>query len=333
MTAPADGGPGAPRRRRWLATGLLLLAGCRGAPAAPRLFGSGGEEAVDAPVAAVGERRFTKAHLGDYWFHRYPEEYARTLDEMVEEWLVWSEARQGGVTVPEARLAAAVEREVEARRAQVRDLLGPDADLEAEVRRAYGLGLAAWRERVLRPRLATVLLKERVVRLDSRRRARLHARVIVLADPARARWVRAQLERGADFALLARQESRDPSGRRGGDLPWIARGDLVHPGVEEALFAAPAGALVGPLAVEVDGVPQWHLYRVLEHAPAWAEGGGDLAARLEADLVAAPVGPGEVLRWRLRRRAERGIRYFRPDGTPWTPGTPPLGAGPEDPGR
>jgi peptidyl-prolyl cis-trans isomerase C len=262
----------------------------------------------------VGERRFTKAELADYWFHRYPQEYGRTLDEMLDEWVTWSDARRLGLSVPPERLAEAVAREVDARRRQLEGVYGPEISLEEEVRRAYGLDLAAWRAQVLEPRLRSHLLMERVIRADTRRRERVHARVIVFDDEARAGQVAAQARAGADFSLLAGKESRDPSARAGGDLPWIARGDLRDADLESRLFAAAPGALVGPLRVVGEETARWHLYKVVERLEAWD---APTSARLEEDLVRRPVDSGEFERWRARVRRDRAVRAFRPDGGVW----------------
>ena len=41
-----------------------------------------------------------KATLADYWFERYPEEYARTLGAFVDEYVVIAHARRDGLRVP-----------------------------------------------------------------------------------------------------------------------------------------------------------------------------------------------------------------------------------------
>ena len=52
-----------------------------------------------------------------------------------------------------------------------------------------------------------------------------------------------ELELGADFAELAKQHSQDPgSAERGGDLDWIALGEMVKP-FEQALFAMEKGSV------------------------------------------------------------------------------------------
>jgi hypothetical protein len=140
------------------------------------------------------------------------------------------------------------------------------------------------------------------------------ARVIVVRDRAGAQRVLGKLSRGADFALVALEESADPSKAAGGTLPPIARGDLP-PAVEAALFAAAPGSVVGPIDVAAPAGPEVHVYKVLARDAAWVGDPAALAARLEADLKSSPVGAAEVERWSARARREHGVRWYAPDGT------------------
>lgn len=78
----------------------------------------------------------------------------------------------------------------------------------------------------------------------------------------RAEEVKRQLESGADFATLARQQSQDPgSAQRGGDLGWFGPGEMVEP-FEQAAFDAPIGSVVGPVKTDFG----YHLIRVESRA-------------------------------------------------------------------
>jgi parvulin-like peptidyl-prolyl isomerase len=68
---------------------------------------------------------------------------------------------------------------------------------------------------------------------------------ILVSDPAVAADLRARLEKGGDFAALAKQYSEDPAtGRQGGDLGYVLKGTLV-PEFESALFALKDGEVSG----------------------------------------------------------------------------------------
>ncbi len=68
----------------------------------------------------------------------------------------------------------------------------------------------------------------------------IHARHILVADEQTAQSILDQLAAGADFAELAEQHSLDPAtAPAGGDLGWIAVGDLIGTAtiVEEVIFS------------------------------------------------------------------------------------------------
>ena len=305
---------------------LALGAGCRSAPLrvapetpqGPAVSGNDRDRDGTAPVAVIRGQRLSKSMLADHWFDRYPEEYVRTLESLIDEQVVIADANRIGIRVPAAELDKAVRKEVEARTQQIATIYGDQVSLAEEVRRAYGMDLSNWRRTVLGPRLHLRLVMERLIRWESHQADRLHARVIVLDDPERARRIAQKIRRGADFSLTALKESKDPSGKRGGNLPMIRRGDLAFPGVEERLFAARPGALVGPLQVQVDGAPQWQLYRVVERKPAWTGTYESNWQRIEKDLAERPVTPNEFERWRARVRRDGHVRYYRPDGREWS---------------
>ena len=118
----------------------------------------------------------------------------------------------------------------------------------------------------------------------------------------RAARLKKRLASGADFSLTALKESVDPTSQSGGDLPAVARGDLTLPVVEEALFAAKAGDLIGPIPVTIGGREQFHLYKVIERIPPWSGTRAEIMSRLEQDLSETKIQRDEFERWRARMR-------------------------------
>ena len=296
-----------------LAAGWLALS----TPGGSDTQRAGARDAPPRAVARVGGRPITTGELASFWFRRYPEEYARTLDALIEARLARAQARAHGLGVPREVLTAALSEEVSARKKHIETTFGSGVTLASQVRDAYGMEVAAWEQQVLLPRLYDRLLLDRAIRWDTRRRERVHVRVIVRPDEASARSVAADVRRGADFGRLAMRLSKDPTAAKGGDLPWIGRGDMTLPGVEPALFGARRGALVGPLRVQVGDTVQWHLYKVVDRHAAWPAAAPDRNARLEADLRRTPVDPGEYERWRARALRDGGAARFTPEGKPW----------------
>lgn len=312
-------GAHAPARMR---PGLAIVLGiawtatpsCARAPARPS--GSGGPATdVPAPVAVVAGSRITKGELCDFLFARSREPWTEAVDQLVDERILALERGRLALGVPPAVLDAAVEAEVAARRKQLAARFGDGVDLEASVRAYYGLDVARWRRDVLRPRLETHLLLERAVRVWSHARERILARVIVSKALDRSRATREKLDRGADFSLLAVQESEDATKATGGVLPPMARGDLAIPSLEEALFAAAPGAVLGPIEVTTPAGTEWHLYKVVERLPAWPGDPATLRERVEADLARSPVTRAEYERWASAARRRHGVSVFAPDGS------------------
>ncbi len=287
---------------------LVAVVGLAGTPGAAK------GEGPSSAVAVVGGQPVTPAELAAFLFRRQRESWLRAVDDLVDETIVVREADRLGIRVPGDAVREAVEKEAASREAELHRTFGEDVDLASEIRRAYETTVEGWKRDVLAPRLRRQLLLMRIVRLDTRRRPRLDVRVIVLGDRDRADRVLARLRQGADFALTALQESIDPTGKSGGVLPSVARGDLAWPDVEARLFAAADGDLVGPLRVDEEGRTTWHVYEVVGRTAPWTGTRGELVARLEEDLRRHPLERPEFERWRQRMRRDFAVRVFDPEG-------------------
>jgi len=79
----------------------------------------------------------------------------------------------------------------------------------------------------------------------------------VVAITAKAEEVRARIEKGADFATMAREYSEDPSGQHGGDLGWFKPGELL-----DELERATAKLDVGEVSEPVRTRAGLHLLKV-----------------------------------------------------------------------
>ena len=75
----------------------------------------------------------------------------------------------------------------------------------------------------------------------------------------RAEGVLQESRAGKDFAELAKKYSEDPSAARGGDIGWIARGQMVAP-LEQVVF----GLKKGELSAAVESPLGYHIFKVEE---------------------------------------------------------------------
>ncbi len=80
---------------------------------------------------------------------------------------------------------------------------------------------------------------------------------ILVATEKEANTLKSQIEGGESFSDIAKKKSKCPSGKKGGDLGWFGRGQMVQP-FETAAFNAKKGDLVGPVKTDFG----WHLILV-----------------------------------------------------------------------
>ena len=86
------------------------------------------------------------------------------------------------------------------------------------------------------------------------------ARHILVDDEAKAKSIRTRLLRGADFAELARENSKDTgSGAAGGDLGWSLRSKFVTE-FADAAFSQPIGEIGEPVKTEFG----YHIIQVID---------------------------------------------------------------------
>lgn len=120
------------------------------------------------------------------------------------------------------------------------------ADTEAHKRRMDWLEVQALREAFVRKRSAELVTEAEVkARYDEARsqvagKKEVQASHILLKTKAEAEAVIAELDKGADFAELAKTKSTGPSGPRGGDLGFFGSGRMV-PAFEAAVFPLEKG--------------------------------------------------------------------------------------------
>ncbi len=80
---------------------------------------------------------------------------------------------------------------------------------------------------------------------------------ILVEDERLAKKLYDKISRGADFAGLAKKHSNCPSGKKGGDLGFFRRGQMV-PEFEQAAFALGVNGLSEPVKTQFG----YHLIKV-----------------------------------------------------------------------
>jgi peptidyl-prolyl cis-trans isomerase C len=145
--------------------------------------------------------------------------------------------------------------------------------------------------RVVEKSLTDEALKKRYEKMleETKGEEEVHARHILLANEEEAKAVIAQLQKGADFAELAKEKSTGPSAAQGGDLGYFGKGEMV-PAFAEAAFALKPGAFTEEPVQTQFG---WHVIKVEDRRkkepPTFEEVSDQLRGELAREARAAYI--------------------------------------------
>jgi peptidyl-prolyl cis-trans isomerase C len=155
-------------------------------------------------------------------------------------------------------------------------------------------------------------------------REEIEARHILVKTEAEAKQIVKQLERGTDFARLAKEKSVDPAGKdSGGDLGWFTKDQMV-PEFANAAFALKKGAFTKTPVKTRFG---WHIIKLVDRRaappPSFDDVRRQLLAKVETEAIAAKV---------KELRGAAKIEIMGADGKPMAPGAAAAGpAGSSEP--
>lgn len=90
-----------------------------------------------------------------------------------------------------------------------------------------------------------------------------HAAHILVPTEKQAKELEAKLKAGADFATLAKKNSKDGSAKQGGDLGWFGKGMMVKP-FEAAVMKLKPGQISPPVHTQFG----WHIIKLEGTRPA-----------------------------------------------------------------
>jgi peptidyl-prolyl cis-trans isomerase C len=85
----------------------------------------------------------------------------------------------------------------------------------------------------------------------------VHARHILVPTEDEAKAIAAELKKGADFATLAKEKSKDPGAADGGDLGYFTKDQMV-PEFSDAAFKLDKGQISDPVHTQFG----WHIIKV-----------------------------------------------------------------------
>jgi peptidyl-prolyl cis-trans isomerase C len=143
----------------------------------------------------------------------------------------------------------------------------------------------------------------------------VHARHILVPTEAEAKEIEAQLKKGADFATLAKEKSKDPGAAEGGDLGYFTKDQMVPEFAEVAFKLAP-GTISDPVKTQFG----WHIIKVEDKRDKPVPTFDKVKDQIEG--VLQRKGQTEMV-----AKLRAGAKIERLDAKPATPAAPAPGAG------
>jgi peptidyl-prolyl cis-trans isomerase C len=140
---------------------------------------------------------------------------------------------------------------------------------------------------------------------------------ILVSTEAEAKAVIADLNKGGDFAAIAKKRSTDPGKDNGGDLGWFSREDML-PAFSDAAFALKKGEYTKTPVQTQFG---WHVIKLEDRRtpapPSFEDAKPELENGIMREVVGAKV---------KEMKAAANVQTFGLDGTP----TPAITLAPAD---
>ncbi len=136
----------------------------------------------------------------------------------------------------------------------------------------------------------------------------VHARHILVPDEATAKKIIAELNKGADFAALSKQYSKDPgAAQQGGDLGFFKEDEMVPEFAKAAFALQPNQISQNPVHTQFG----WHVIQVLERKrsdpPSFEQARDELRQKMIKEGVQKVV---------AQARASVKVEKFNLDGSP-----------------
>lgn len=261
-------------------------------------------------LAKVAGEEIKASDLYQVFFLANPVTTREVLENLVLYSLVRKESLRLGVRVEKREAENVLERLLEEQRGRIAMNLDEDLSLEHFVRVQYGMDMASYRDLILRTAVFSLLL-DRCVRYTELTVRRLRIGVIIVKEQQKAEKIRKKLLKGADFEVLARENSIDPSGTMGGILPPLPA-DMDFPIVKETLKLG-----VGEVSeVEEANLGKDRIYRILKLVEILEPVRGsysELASKVEENLEEQPVVVPEMIRyWQLSLRGRYNVERRLP---------------------
>ena len=144
----------------------------------------------------------------------------------------------------------------------------------------------------------------------------VHARHILVESEDEAKAIKADLDKGGDFAELAKKKSKDPGASDGGDLGFFTKEQMV-PEFSTVAFALEPGKISDPVKSQFG----WHIIKVEEKRSRKAPDFDQVKSQIET-YVTRKAQADYVAKLRETAKVERMDKPAEPAAKPAEPAKP-----------
>lgn len=253
----------------------------------------------DRVVATMGEDALHRSQVFEYMLATMPDQVRASIAVLVGNRHLAAECAEHGITVPESEINRwyTARLSVLAERAKLE--YGKDTTIERYLTLTRAQSPTEF-ERVEKNRERARRLMERAIRFRAMLEDRVELRIISLTDRGLALQVREQLDRGADFATLAKERSVHPSAERGGQMYPVWR-EALNPTLQGPAFTLPVGSISDVLHTRDDaGRDRFQIVKVLKRHKGRRLRYADVEDEIASGLQKTPLSQDEYLMWQLR---------------------------------
>lgn len=233
------------------------------APTGYMLGSRAGQKSASMETAVVAEVNGAKITKTDLYDRMVAENGTKVVDDLIREKLVDQEAAKQNITVTPAE----IDKEIN----KIKERIGGEVAFQ-EALAQNNITLAQLRDyQSFRIKVTKILKKDITVKDDELKtffeenkaqfdKREVHARHILVATEQEAKDIKAELDKGADFATLAKAKSTEPAAKEsGGDLGTFGPGKMV-PAFDAVVFSLQKNEISKPFQTDFG----WHVAQVLE---------------------------------------------------------------------
>jgi len=201
-------------------------------------------------IALADFKRYLERNTGTDLAQMGPEVASAILDQYVEEIILSEYASAHGVEIPAEQIASAVRNDAGATVIEKRDDMRRQkliAELAADVATPTDIAVRAYYDQHA---------------AEFRSGEEVHVRQILVHDENLANDIQQKLKKGSSFDDLSSQYSLAPNAKKGGEIGFVARGELPKM-FEDEIFALKPGSVSGVIRTD----SSFHIFRVDERKP------------------------------------------------------------------